>query len=810
MTLLVPLDGTAPPQAWPAFVSPADDPATLAARVVQTVLRAKRIAVVCGAGISVQAGIPDFRSADGLFQSIKRENPKENLSSGKDLFDASVLNSEHTTALFYQMMARLARLSSEAVPTPFHSVLRELDDRGKLLRVYTQNIDALEEKAGMSFGLPENRGRRARTKAQKSAPQSGEELNLLEGSSNVIMGVPPQQSETADVSLLPSLASTSARSTPRCIPLHGTLQNVHCVSCTHSFPLSDHLPSLLAGVPPDCPECAVLEVTRSLVGKRPRGVGRLRPSVVLYNEDHRDGEDVGAVVRRDLARGARGGADVLLVVGTSLRVPGTKRIVREFAKAVRARERARAERALEVAQARAAALPTPAATPTPTSSPSPSPRRTPVRDDETAPAERPITTVYVNLDFPVPTREWDGVFDVWVQGDAQMFAGMLHDEMVRGERARAEKVERDERAREERRAREDRRRREREAREAEREELGALAPKKKVVKGQKRAAPAVSPGDVKPAKRRRVTLIVRDPDAPLSPKSPSKRAVMKGRGRGAQSSALETTNAGNASAGIKSAFASQRGTKHTGMGSPKSPSSRHPHIAAPGRMVPEVVIPVHPMRPPSPSSLSSSSVSTIMDSPDTHSPGESSSETGSANLCSWPEQEHEPGGSSLDLLACAAASRPRVSFGSGSSSPVDVCGEGEFEFTPCMYDYVPQCTCRGCSDEQDAYDTRPPCALPFARAPPTPLSMPRRTRAGEAAAGMGTRGARAHAYAPETSGFGDVDGSSAHLEDDAGAVPPPAAPARRKRVRGRTSVRWAGPPDVGWSAAAVSEEDRFA
>lgn len=45
-----------------------------------------------GAGISVQAGIPDFRSSDGLFQRIKRENPKDNLSSGKDLFDASVFS----------------------------------------------------------------------------------------------------------------------------------------------------------------------------------------------------------------------------------------------------------------------------------------------------------------------------------------------------------------------------------------------------------------------------------------------------------------------------------------------------------------------------------------------------------------------------------------------------------------------------------------------------------------------------------------------------------------------------------------------
>ena len=45
-----------------------------------------------GAGISVQAGIPDFRSSDGLFKSIKRDNRREALSSGKDLFDASVFN----------------------------------------------------------------------------------------------------------------------------------------------------------------------------------------------------------------------------------------------------------------------------------------------------------------------------------------------------------------------------------------------------------------------------------------------------------------------------------------------------------------------------------------------------------------------------------------------------------------------------------------------------------------------------------------------------------------------------------------------
>jgi len=79
-------------------------------------MKAKRIVVICGpsfffsiisylliryagAGISVQAGIPDFRSSDGLFKSIKRDNPRETMSSGKELFDASVFNVSNLTRI---------------------------------------------------------------------------------------------------------------------------------------------------------------------------------------------------------------------------------------------------------------------------------------------------------------------------------------------------------------------------------------------------------------------------------------------------------------------------------------------------------------------------------------------------------------------------------------------------------------------------------------------------------------------------------------------------------------------------------------
>lgn len=281
------------------------------------------------------------------------------------------------------MIARLSELSQAADPTPFHQILHTLDKRGKLLRVYTQNIDAIESKTGLSFGVPEYEGRRKPRSKGKGGNSSDEATDPA-----------------------PSRLPSPPGETPRCIPLHGTLQTLHCQTCTHVFPLEEYMPYLTKGTPPYCPECTTMEATRQLVGKRPRGVGKLRPSVVLYNEAHKDGEGVGEVVERDLVGGSKGkaraGADLLLVAGTSLRVPGTKRIVREFSKAVRTRGN------------KATGLATPQSTP----------QRTPPLDEEALPK-----AIYLNLDFPVPTREWEGVFDAWIQGDAQGFADLLGQEI---------------------------------------------------------------------------------------------------------------------------------------------------------------------------------------------------------------------------------------------------------------------------------------------------------------------------------------------------------------------------------------------
>ena len=395
------------------------------------------------------------------------------------------------------MIARLSSLSSQGQPTAFHQLLRALDDRGQLLRVYTQNIDALEMKAGLSFGVPEFEEKKLRVKLKGkakvkaretgsgaySARLGGRKRKRLGESSTTQLPPPPvshSNYQSADSpgagpstpvrrvpSPSPATPATKPRLNviPRCIPLHGTLLTLHCQHCTQSFPLDPHtshpvtsispppspgarkddpspssLHSLLAvGTPPPCPSCTSLEQTRALVGKRLRGVGKLRPSVVLYGEEHREGEGVGEAVRRDLcgisdAKATPGaserfdtnntptksrvragkGPDLLLVVGTSLRVPGTKRIVREFSKAVRP-----------------SSSPATSRLPTPT----PSPPATSSSPDQ-------IRTVYLNLEFPLPSREWEGVFDVWVNGDVQEFAKAMASVIRSEEEEQARKKQR--------------------------------------------------------------------------------------------------------------------------------------------------------------------------------------------------------------------------------------------------------------------------------------------------------------------------------------------------------------------------------
>ena len=113
---------------------------------METMLKAlrkrRKIVVIAGAGISVSAGIPDFRSGHGLFRSLQEEHKLK--TSGKQLFDASVYKDPTSTSQFHDMVCKFSKMSRTAKPTAFHHLLARLSTEGRLLRLYTQNVDDFE------------------------------------------------------------------------------------------------------------------------------------------------------------------------------------------------------------------------------------------------------------------------------------------------------------------------------------------------------------------------------------------------------------------------------------------------------------------------------------------------------------------------------------------------------------------------------------------------------------------------------------------------------------------------------------------
>ena len=114
--------------------------------VVKLLEKSKRIIVVSGAGISVSAGIPDFRSKDsGLYHTL--DCSRYGIPSAELLFDIEFFKID--PGPFYQF-ANMLLPNDDIRPTKCHQFLQILQSKKKLLRNYTQNIDGLERKAGIT------------------------------------------------------------------------------------------------------------------------------------------------------------------------------------------------------------------------------------------------------------------------------------------------------------------------------------------------------------------------------------------------------------------------------------------------------------------------------------------------------------------------------------------------------------------------------------------------------------------------------------------------------------------------------------
>jgi NAD-dependent histone deacetylase SIR2 len=271
-------------------------------RLIAALRKKKKIVVIAGAGISVSAGsmfsflflvlstlrqlltsllclVPDFRSSTGLFATLRGQHKLK--ASGKHLFDASVYKHDSSTESFHTMVRELAQMTANAKPTRFHHMLASIAAEGRLMRMYSQNIDTLDTQ-------------------------------------------------------MPPLATTVPLNCkgpwPTTIQLHGGLEKMVCTKCGHLEPFNA---SLFQGPePPLCEKCKEQdEVRTAFAGKRSHGIGRLRPRIVLYNEYNPDEEAIGNVSKADLRRVP----DAVIVVGTSLKIPGVRRIVKEMCQLTRSR-----------------------------------------------------------------------------------------------------------------------------------------------------------------------------------------------------------------------------------------------------------------------------------------------------------------------------------------------------------------------------------------------------------------------------------------------------------------------------------------
>ncbi len=225
---------------------------------------AKNIVVLTGAGISTALNIPDFRSRDGLYSRLKEKGFDEpEAVFSRDTF-------EHDPQTFFSV-ASMILPPTDGRFTPAHAFLRLLQDKGKLLTLYTQNVDGIDLTAGVRRD--------------------------------------------------------------RLVQLHGSFETATCINCGHRVKGEEIFPAIRQGEIPSCAECAKerqarieqmiamraqngrsvrRKTQRSSIDSPPEPAGIMRPDIVFMGEPPRP---YLKRFKRDCAR-----VDLMIVMGTSLPV----------------------------------------------------------------------------------------------------------------------------------------------------------------------------------------------------------------------------------------------------------------------------------------------------------------------------------------------------------------------------------------------------------------------------------------------------------------------------------------------------------
>lgn len=264
--------------------------------VGKIIFKARKASLVTGAGISCNAGIPDFRSGDGLYNIVKAKYPSSFIK-GQDLFDISLFRSNETLSIFCTFMEGLYNYSLQAKATETHKFIRTLKEKNKLLRCYTQNIDSLEKSLNLKCGIDTSEFLEEDASSMKTFRQNWNDLDVVQ--------------------------------------LHGNLHKLSCTQCLKNYDWTQEKQMMLKeGENPECANCHSKYQERLYSGKRLTGnIGILRPDIVLYGENHPQSEILSRGLNIDMAMKC----DLVLIMGTSLKVDGVKKLIRSLCKNVHER-----------------------------------------------------------------------------------------------------------------------------------------------------------------------------------------------------------------------------------------------------------------------------------------------------------------------------------------------------------------------------------------------------------------------------------------------------------------------------------------
>ncbi|KAI3341953.1 DHS-like NAD/FAD-binding domain-containing protein [Ustulina deusta] len=250
-------------------------------KLAEVVAGSRRVIVITGAGISTSVGIPDFRSINKSRPAVKT----------RDLFHATALSHPSDGATLIKTCAQLFQTAKTSRPTETHQFIKNLKASGRLVRDYTQNIDCLEEAAGLNTDLRRGPG-------AWSVP-----------SSEAIPGCLARGVE--------------------CVQLHGSLCWLRCLSCRQRRSWDKEQGLLSEGKLPTCPACP-----RATARGRRLEPGLLRPDILLYGELDPRADSIAEIIEHDLSLDI----DILLIFGTSLAIHGIRELTKNFAKLVHKNE----------------------------------------------------------------------------------------------------------------------------------------------------------------------------------------------------------------------------------------------------------------------------------------------------------------------------------------------------------------------------------------------------------------------------------------------------------------------------------------